>query len=105
MIQDVPISKPLSRADVLELQTALDMAQDLPQTLVQVPDLGQLQSFVDRLKHVGDLLNISITQYGDLHLQVSTTLISLGQEFRKLRVLGVQGNLALTLTLATTLLT
>ncbi|KAI3952514.1 hypothetical protein MKX01_022005 [Papaver californicum] len=92
VIQDVPISKPLSRADVLELQTALDMAQDLPQTLVQVPDLGQLQSFVDRLKHVGDLLNISVAQYGDLHLQVSTTLISLGQEFRKLRVLGVQGN-------------
>ncbi|OVA10825.1 Checkpoint protein Hus1/Mec3 [Macleaya cordata] len=92
VIQDVPISKPLSRADVLELQSALDMAQDLPQTLVQVPDLHQLQSFVDRLKHVGDLLNISITQYGDLHLQVSTTLISLGQEFRKLRILGVQAD-------------
>ncbi|KAI3947576.1 hypothetical protein MKW92_016819 [Papaver armeniacum] len=90
VVQDVPISKPLSRADLLELQTALDMAHDLPQTLVQVPDLGQLQSFVDRLKHVGDLLNISVAQYGDLHLQVSTTLISLGQEFRKLRVLGVQ---------------
>ncbi|KAF8407398.1 hypothetical protein HHK36_006529 [Tetracentron sinense] len=90
VIQDVPISKPLSRADVMELQSALDMAQDLPQTLVQVPDLVQLQSFVDRLKHVGDLLNISITQYGDLHLQVSTTLITVGSEFRKLRVLGVQ---------------
>ncbi|RZC80673.1 hypothetical protein C5167_043244 [Papaver somniferum] len=83
-------AKPLSRADLLELQTALDMAQDLPQTLVRVPDLGQLQSFVDRLKHVGDLLNISVAQYGDLHLQVSTTLISLGQEFRKLQVVGVQ---------------
>ncbi|GAY67794.1 hypothetical protein CUMW_259330 [Citrus unshiu] len=35
VIQDVPISKPLSRAQVLELQTALDMAQDLPPTLVQ----------------------------------------------------------------------
>ncbi|GAY65642.1 hypothetical protein CUMW_242710 [Citrus unshiu] len=45
LIQDVPISKPLSRAQVLELQTALDMAQDLPPTLVQVPDLNQLQNF------------------------------------------------------------
>ena len=36
VIQDVPISKPLSRSDVLELQAALDMAQDLPRTLVQV---------------------------------------------------------------------
>ncbi|XP_024036899.1 uncharacterized protein LOC18036231 [Citrus clementina] len=47
LIQDVPISKPLSRAQVLELQAALDMAQDLPPTLVQVPDLNKLQNFVD----------------------------------------------------------
>ncbi|XP_058097747.1 checkpoint protein hus1 [Magnolia sinica] len=92
VIQDVPISKPLSRSDVIELQSALDMAQDMPQTLVQVPDLLQLQNLVDRLKHVGDLLNISISQYGDLHLQVSTTLITVGSEFRKLRVLGVQAD-------------
>ncbi|KAK9229417.1 hypothetical protein WN944_022379 [Citrus x changshan-huyou] len=88
VIQDVPISKPLSRAQVLELQTALDMAQDLPPTLVQVPDLNQLQNFVDRMKHVGDLLNVSICKYGDLHLQISTTLITLGAEFRKLLVIG-----------------
>ena len=36
VIQDIPISKPLSRAQVTELQSALDTAQDLPQTLVQV---------------------------------------------------------------------
>ncbi|KAL8256793.1 hypothetical protein R6Q59_028834 [Mikania micrantha] len=90
VIQDVPISKPLSRSDVLELQAALDMAQDLPQTLVQVPDMNQLQSFVDRMKHVGDVLNVSITKYGDLHLQISTSLITLGAEFRKLKVLGEQ---------------
>ncbi|KAK4840024.1 hypothetical protein QYF36_026728 [Acer negundo] len=88
VIQDVPISKPLSRAQVLELQTALDMAQDLPQTLVQVPDLNQLQNFVDRMKLVGDLLNVSISKYGDLHVQTSTTLITLGAEFRKLLVVG-----------------
>lgn len=90
VIQDVPISKPLSRADVLELQTALDMAQDLPPTLVQVPDMNQLQNFVDRMKHVGDLLNVSISKYGDLHIQISTTLITLGAEFRKLLVIGEQ---------------
>lgn len=33
VIQDVPISKPLSRSDVMELQSALDMAQDIPQVL------------------------------------------------------------------------
>lgn len=109
----------------MELQSALDMAQDIPQvltinlspliswtvmnavhdllpvgidltfavqTLVQVPDLLQLQNLVDRLKQVGDLLTVSISQYGDLHLQVSTSLITVGSDFRKLRVLGVQGD-------------
>ncbi|XP_010918466.1 uncharacterized protein [Elaeis guineensis] len=92
VVQDVPISKPLSRADVLQLQSALDAAQDLPRTLVQVPDLAQLQNLVDRLKNVGELLTVAITQYGDLHLQVSTSLITVGSEFRRLRVLGVHAN-------------
>ncbi|KAF5726942.1 hypothetical protein HS088_TW22G00627 [Tripterygium wilfordii] len=88
VIQDVPISKPLSRAQVLELQTALDLAQDLPPTLVQVPELNQLQSFIDRMKHIGELLNVFISKYGDLHVQISTTLITLGAEFQKLLVIG-----------------
>lgn len=92
VIQDIPISKPMSRAQVLELQNALDMAQDLPQTLVQVPDMNQLQNFVDRMKQVGDVLSVSISKYGDLHLQVSTTLITLGAEFQKLLVIGEQAN-------------
>ncbi|KAG6473788.1 hypothetical protein ZIOFF_067705 [Zingiber officinale] len=60
-------------------------------TLVQAPDLAQLQSLVDRLKYVGDVLTVSIAQYGDLHLQVSTSLVTVGSELRKLRVLGVRG--------------
>lgn len=92
VIQDVPISKPLSRSDVLELQAALDMAQDLPRTLVQVQDMNQLQNFVDRMKHVGDLIIVSISKYGDLHLQISTTLITLGAEFQKLLVIGEQAD-------------
>ncbi|EXB67265.1 hypothetical protein L484_025745 [Morus notabilis] len=92
VIQDVPISKPLSRAHLLELQTALDAAQDLPPTLVQVPDLNQLQSFVDRMKHIGELLNVSITKYGELHMQISTTFITLGAEFRQLLVIGEQAD-------------
>jgi HUS1 checkpoint protein len=31
VVQDVPISKPLSRADLLQLQSVLDSAQELPQ--------------------------------------------------------------------------
>ncbi|TYJ30370.1 hypothetical protein E1A91_A06G125700v1 [Gossypium mustelinum] len=66
------------------------LAQDIPQTLVQVPDLNQLQNFVERMKQVGDMLNVSISKYGDLHVQISTTLITLGAEFRKLLVIGEQ---------------
>ncbi|KAK7270595.1 hypothetical protein RJT34_25884 [Clitoria ternatea] len=92
VIQDIPISKPLSRAQLLELQTALDSAQDLPPTLVQVPDLNQLLNFVDRMKQVGDAVNVFISKYGDFSVQVSTTLISLGAEFRNLLVIGEQAN-------------
>ncbi|CAI9113959.1 OLC1v1037521C1 [Oldenlandia corymbosa var. corymbosa] len=88
VIQDVPISKPLTRSELAELEAALDSAQEMPKTLVRVKDLNQLDQFVDRMKHVGDVMNVSITKYGDLHLQISTSLITLGAEFRKLLVLG-----------------
>lgn len=93
VIQDVPISKPLSRADMGELQAALDSAQEMPKTLVRVKDMNQLDQFVDRMKHVGDVMNVSISKYGDLHLQISTSLITLGAEFRKLLVLGEQAEI------------
>lgn len=60
----------------------------MPPTLVRAPDLNLLQNFVDRMKHLGDVMGVSISKYGDLHLQISTTLITLGAEFRKLMVLG-----------------
>ncbi|KAJ7300056.1 hypothetical protein O6H91_Y083800 [Diphasiastrum complanatum] len=92
VVQDVPISQPLTRADAQELQYALEMVQDLPRTLVQMPDLLQVQTLVERLKNVGDVLEVAVTQYGDLHLQVTTTMVSIGSEFRKLRVLGVRAD-------------
>lgn len=90
VVQDVPISKPLSRSDMAELQEALDASQEMPRTLVRVPDMNRLEQFVDRMKHVGEVINVSISKYGDLHLQISTSLITLGAEFRKLLVLGEQ---------------
>ncbi|KAK6148989.1 hypothetical protein DH2020_016514 [Rehmannia glutinosa] len=92
VVQDVPISKPLSRADVQELQLALEVSQEMPATLVKAPDLNLLQNFVDRMKHVGDVMGVTVSKYGDLHLQISTTLITLGAEFRKLMVLGERAN-------------
>ncbi|XP_047970129.1 checkpoint protein hus1 [Salvia hispanica] len=88
VVQDVPISKPLSRADVQELHLAVESCEQLPATLVMAPELSSLHSFVDGMKHVGDVMAVSVSKYGDLHLQISTSLIALGAEFRKLKVLG-----------------
>ncbi|KAL1565027.1 checkpoint protein hus1-like [Salvia divinorum] len=88
VVQDVPVSKPLSRADVHELHLAVESCEQLPATLVMAPELSSLHSFVDGMKHVGDVMGVSVSKYGDLHLQISTSLIALGAEFRKLKVLG-----------------
>lgn len=61
------------------------------QTLVQVPELQNLIGLIDRLGKLGEVLEVAVTQYGDLHLQVSQTMVSLGSEYRKLRVIGVRG--------------
>lgn len=43
---------------------------------------------MDRMRHVGDSLKVSITKYGDLDLQISTTLVTLGAQFQNLLVVG-----------------
>ncbi|GAQ86340.1 hypothetical protein KFL_002830170 [Klebsormidium nitens] len=91
ILQDVPISPPLSRADVADLQAALDAVQDLPPTLVGLPDLVALQALVERLKAVGEVLDVGLTQAGDLFLRVITAFVSIGTQFRHLRVLGIRG--------------
>ncbi|GMH25094.1 hypothetical protein Nepgr_026937 [Nepenthes gracilis] len=91
VIHDVPISKPLSRAQVHELQNSLDDAQDLPRTLVGVDDLGRLMNFVDRMKQLGDVISVYISKLGELHLKVSNSLVTLGAEFKRLMVVGERG--------------
>ncbi|EPS67725.1 hypothetical protein M569_07045 [Genlisea aurea] len=92
VVHDVPVSKPLSRADVRELHLALESAQEMPTTLLRVPELNPLQSFVDRLKNLGDVIGVTVAKYGDLHLQICNPLVSLGAEFRKLMILGDRAN-------------
>ncbi|XP_057534811.1 uncharacterized protein LOC130813100 [Amaranthus tricolor] len=88
VVQDIPISKPLSRTHVLELQTALDDAQDLPRTLVGVSELDRLLIFVERMKQLGDVIDVEIGKNGELGLKVSTSLVTLGAEFKRLMVVG-----------------
>jgi hypothetical protein len=80
-------------APCLDLKLVCGGTRSSGYRLVLVPDLPQPQSLVDRLKNVGGLLTVAVTQYGDLHLQVSTALVTIGSEFRKLRVLGDRGKI------------
>ncbi|GBG60636.1 hypothetical protein CBR_g8656 [Chara braunii] len=88
VVQDVPISQPLTRGAVQELQDVLESGQGLPQTLVLLPALGQLQGHVDQLKNVGDVLDLAVTKCGDFYLRVNTPFVSIGTEYRGLKVLG-----------------
>ncbi|GAB2216119.1 hypothetical protein Droror1_Dr00023887 [Drosera rotundifolia] len=91
VLHDVPISKPLSRAQMTELQNSLDDAQALPLTLVGVDDLARLQSFIDRMKQLGDFIEVTVSKLGQLHLKLSTSLLTLGAEFKHLMVVGERG--------------
>jgi len=70
----------------------LSLFTHLISIFMQVPDLNQLLNLVDRMKQVGDVVNVFISKHGDLSVQVSTTLISLGADFRRLGVIGEQTN-------------
>jgi HUS1 checkpoint protein len=61
------------------------------QTLVGLPDLVALQALVERMKAVGEVLDVGLTQAGDLFLRVTTSFVSIGTQFRHLRVLGIRG--------------
>ncbi|XP_074309016.1 uncharacterized protein LOC141643665 [Silene latifolia] len=88
VIQDIPISKPMSRAQVVELQTALDDAQDLPRTLVGISELDRMLNFVERMKQLGDVMEVGIAFNGELSLKVSSSLVTLGAEFKRLMIVG-----------------
>ncbi|CAM6102241.1 unnamed protein product [Calypogeia fissa] len=58
IVQDVPISEPLGRADVADIQAALDLAQTLPQTLVQVRLLMMFQYFIPGTRQTDNSLSL-----------------------------------------------
>ncbi|XP_050379720.1 LOW QUALITY PROTEIN: uncharacterized protein LOC126797081 [Argentina anserina] len=60
VIQDVPISSPLSRSQVLELQTALDMAQD--SRAARAVLRGDAQSVQVSVKHFGKSLQCNLAK-------------------------------------------
>eukprot|EP00271_Cylindrocystis_brebissonii_P020585 TRINITY_DN6880_c0_g1_i2.p1 TRINITY_DN6880_c0_g1~~TRINITY_DN6880_c0_g1_i2.p1 ORF type:complete len:243 (-),score=40.84 TRINITY_DN6880_c0_g1_i2:281-1009(-) len=88
IVQDVPISQPLPRAGVRDLEEAVELLQELPRTVVQLPDLAQLLALVERLKSLGEILEVGVAQQGDLTLRVATQTVSIGAEYRNLCVWG-----------------
>ena len=61
------------------------------QTLVQLPEIGQLQALIERLRNVGELLQVGISQPGDLTLSISTAQVAMGTQYSHLRVWGERG--------------
>ena len=61
------------------------------QTLVQLPEIGQLQALIERLRNVGELLQVGISQPGDLTLSISTPQVAMGTQYSHLRVWGERG--------------
>eukprot|EP00899_Mesostigma_viride_P025369 jgi/Mesvir1/6016/Mv00761-RA.1 len=85
LLQDVPISNPLLRAEMEELEAAVFSTISVPKTIIQMPALAELQRVVERLKTIGDVLGLAVSGWGELHLRVSTTFVSLGADYRNLR--------------------
>lgn len=92
ILQDVPVSLPLTTAEVHDLQEAVELVQELPPTLVQLPELVQLQGLIERLKNMGEVLEVGVAQYGDLTLRMTSTKVSIGTQYRQLRVWGERAN-------------
>ena len=65
---------------LLELQTALDDAQELPRTLAVLTELDRLLTFVERMKQSGDVLCVDIGKNGEGFKQFG----NFGSEFKRL---------------------
>ena len=51
-----------------------------------MPDLLQLQQLTDRLRHVGEVLEVAVLRSGSIALRTVTPAICIASEFRGLRV-------------------
>ncbi|GJP36391.1 hypothetical protein CLOM_g20903 [Closterium sp. NIES-68] len=88
IVQDIPISSPLPRSQLNELQAGIDLVHTLPETLVQLPDLPSLRQLMERLQSVGDVADVATMRCGALAMRTQTPSISIAAQFRNLRVFG-----------------
>ncbi|CAI5458577.1 unnamed protein product [Closterium sp. Yama58-4] len=88
IVQDMPISAPLPRSQLNELQAGIDLVHSLPQTLVQLPDLPSLRHLVERLQSVGDVADVATMSSGALAMRTHTPSITVATQFKNLRVFG-----------------
>ncbi|CAI7807605.1 unnamed protein product [Closterium sp. NIES-53] len=95
IVQDIPISTPLPRSQLNELQAGIDLVHSLPETLVQLPDLPSLRHLVERLQSVGDVADVATMRSGALAMRTHTPSITVAAQFKNLKVFGANsGNLS-----------
>ncbi|CAI5498398.1 unnamed protein product [Closterium sp. Naga37s-1] len=88
IVQDIPISTPLPRSQLNELQAGIDLVHSLPETLVQLPDLPSLRHLVERLQSVGDVADVATMRSGALAMRTHTPSITVAAQFKNLKVFG-----------------
>ncbi|CAI5529670.1 unnamed protein product [Closterium sp. Naga37s-1] len=88
IVQDIPISTPLPRSQLNELQAGIDLVHSLPETLVQLPDLPSLRHLVERLQSVGDMADVATMRSGALAMRTHTPSITVAAQFKNLKVFG-----------------
>ncbi|CAI5529044.1 unnamed protein product [Closterium sp. Naga37s-1] len=88
IVQDIPISTPLPRSQLNELQAGIDLVHSLPETLVQLPDLPSLRHLVERLQSVGDVADVATMRSGALAMRTHTPSITVAAQFKNLKQWG-----------------
>ncbi|KAG2453525.1 hypothetical protein HYH02_001745 [Chlamydomonas schloesseri] len=86
VVQDVPIGRPYSPAEVSALVAAKDVGAYCPAYVDLVPGLAAAQAIVDRLKAVDECAMLAVCRGGDAHLLVQTTSVALGAQIKDLPV-------------------
>ncbi|KAI8470282.1 MAG: DNA damage checkpoint protein [Monoraphidium minutum] len=86
IVQDLPISKPFSPAEIDAVAAAKSVAAYAPLYLDLACGGPRLQAVIDRLRSIGPVLRLATCKNGDLHIQVNATNVMLGAQLQGLGV-------------------
>ncbi|KAK3272255.1 hypothetical protein CYMTET_19433, partial [Cymbomonas tetramitiformis] len=92
IVQDLPIiGNPFLASEVQEVERTLPNNEAIGDRSyyldIQPLLVSQMQQVVEKLKNLNDVIQLATTQDGNLHLQADAQTVTLGSEYRGLKVL------------------